>query len=336
MEEDILKNNSEDTIKQINDSTFSIVISNNNIKPNSGYPNNYLLADEEKLIQDQSVLGSEIDAIGAMENDVHLQIEYTKFSLLDKVQTSLEVAGFVPAFGAIPDVVNGIIYLFRGDFSNMGLSFIAAIPIYGDVIGLAAKSVKIAKKVKKGRTALHVVSETRVTIQAQIILDLAKKQNRKRISIFWTKRTEQEAKEVIKKVQDIDSSIQIQMLETTRPGRLMEKHTDILLEKAAKEIGLSSVEIQKLKKNEKLWDTVFQNSSTSKLKKTIETHQRIVSQRYAKKINKDDLVVEFFRKEDGKYKAGQASKAEIKTLLRRKRDARSSNVFDVMFELPKQ
>lgn len=336
MENERLKNDTEGTVKRVNEHTFAITVSNNDIKSNLDYSNHCLLNNEEKMIQDHSVLGSEIDVTGVMENGVRVQIEYTEHPLLDKIQTSLEIAGFVPAFGAIPDVANGIIYLCRGDFSNMSLSFVAAIPVYGDAIGLAAKSVKIAKKAKKGRTALHVVSEARVTTQAQIILDLAKKQNRKRISIFWTKGTEQEAKEVIKKVQRMDSSVQIQMLETTRPGKLMEKHTGLILEKAAIEIGLSSMEIQKLKKNGKLWDTVFSNASKSELKRGIEAHQRRVSQRYAKKIKKDDLVVEFFRKEDGRYKAGQASKAEIKTLLRRKRESGSSNVFDVMFELPKQ
>lgn len=70
-------------------------------------------------------------------------------SLLDKIQLGLDVAGFIPAFGAVPDILNGIIFLCRGDFINMGLSFVAAIPLYGDAIAAASKSIKYTSKLKK-------------------------------------------------------------------------------------------------------------------------------------------------------------------------------------------
>ena len=45
-------------------------------------------------------------------------------SFLEKTHTVLDVAGFIPGLGAIPDVANGLIYLCEGDFANMGISFL--------------------------------------------------------------------------------------------------------------------------------------------------------------------------------------------------------------------
>lgn len=54
--------------------------------------------------------------------------------LLDGVQGGLDVLGFVPVVGAIPDLINAGIYAARGNPTLAGISAIAAIPVVGDYI----------------------------------------------------------------------------------------------------------------------------------------------------------------------------------------------------------
>lgn len=80
-------------------------------------------------------------------------------SILDGIQLGLSVAGLVPAFGAVPDLLNAAISAARGNWSDAGLSVFAAVPLIGDVaagikltkIGVnAAKTAKITKAVRAG------------------------------------------------------------------------------------------------------------------------------------------------------------------------------------------
>lgn len=70
---------------------------------------------------------------------------------LDAVQTGLDVAGFVPGFGVLPDLFNAGISLARRDKARAGESLIAAIPIGGDAF----------KAGKMGMRAIDGVSATR-------------------------------------------------------------------------------------------------------------------------------------------------------------------------------
>lgn len=65
-------------------------------------------------------------------------------SVLDGIQLALDVAGFAPGVGAIPDLMNASISALRGNWGDAGLSLLAAVPLIGDV----AAGVKIAKKGK--------------------------------------------------------------------------------------------------------------------------------------------------------------------------------------------
>lgn len=65
-------------------------------------------------------------------------------SVLDGIQLALDAAGFVPGFGAIPDLTNAAISALRGNWAEAGLSVLAAVPIIGD----AAAAVKMAKRGK--------------------------------------------------------------------------------------------------------------------------------------------------------------------------------------------
>lgn len=66
----------------------------------------------------------------------------TADNVLDGIQLALDIAGFVPGFGAVPDLVNAAISAMRGNWGEAGMSVLAAVPLIGD----AAAGVKIAKK----------------------------------------------------------------------------------------------------------------------------------------------------------------------------------------------
>ena len=61
----------------------------------------------------------------------------------------LDVLGFIPVIGVIPDTVNGLWYMKEGDYFSAVASFVSAIPGWGDVVGLAGKSTKGCSKMSK-------------------------------------------------------------------------------------------------------------------------------------------------------------------------------------------
>lgn len=80
-----------------------------------------------------------------------------KDTLLDGIQMALDLAGFVPGVGAIPDLLNAAIYAVRGDNLNASLSLLAAVPGIGDAAAaakIAGKGVKLAKSAKKAENTI--------------------------------------------------------------------------------------------------------------------------------------------------------------------------------------
>lgn len=63
------------------------------------------------------------------------------------VHTVLDIAGFIPGLGAIPDLINAGIYAAEGDKLNAGLSLGAAVPIVGDAAKGTSMVVKGGKEV---------------------------------------------------------------------------------------------------------------------------------------------------------------------------------------------
>jgi hypothetical protein len=61
---------------------------------------------------------------------------------LDLTQGVLSIAGFVPGFGAAPDLINAGVSALRGDWAGAGMNALAAIPGFGD----AAAVGNIGKK----------------------------------------------------------------------------------------------------------------------------------------------------------------------------------------------
>ena len=73
-------------------------------------------------------------------------------SVLDGIQLALDAAGFVPGFGAVPDLINASISALRGNWADAGMSLLAAVPLIGDAaagVNIARKGVKAAKSIGK-------------------------------------------------------------------------------------------------------------------------------------------------------------------------------------------
>lgn len=70
-------------------------------------------------------------------------------SALDIVHGALDIAGFIPVLGAIPDGVNAAIYAVEGDWANAGLSAVAMVPAWGDGVKLAEMGGKTVIKLSE-------------------------------------------------------------------------------------------------------------------------------------------------------------------------------------------
>ena len=86
-------------------------------------------------------------------------------STSDWIHTGLDVLGMLPGIGAAFDVANGVLYLVEGNYGEAALSFVSAIPGYGDAIGganAARKGLSFANtalaSARKGSSASEYVN----------------------------------------------------------------------------------------------------------------------------------------------------------------------------------
>lgn len=85
-------------------------------------------------------------------------------AVLDGIQTALDLAGFAPGVGAVPDLLNAAISACRGNWAEAGLSILAAVPLIGDVAAgakLANRGVKMAKAAQKVEKTTKVGKEVK-------------------------------------------------------------------------------------------------------------------------------------------------------------------------------
>jgi hypothetical protein len=66
---------------------------------------------------------------------------------LEMLHDALNIAGLIPALGAVPDAINAGIYLVEGDWTNAGISAIAMVPVFGDAANVAKIGEKTVLKV---------------------------------------------------------------------------------------------------------------------------------------------------------------------------------------------
>ena len=100
--------------------------------------NRFALKSEEEILKKQE------------EEELAENAKLDVNSVLDGIQTALDLAGFAPGVGAAPDLLNAAISACRGNWAEAGLSVLAAVPLVGDVaagVKLAKRGVKMAKSV---------------------------------------------------------------------------------------------------------------------------------------------------------------------------------------------
>lgn len=86
------------------------------------------------------------DALGTK---IELKVNTGWARVSGAIHTVLDIAGFIPGLGAIPDLINAGIYAAEGDWKNAAMSGFAAVPGLGD----GAKATSMA--VKGGRELLE-------------------------------------------------------------------------------------------------------------------------------------------------------------------------------------
>lgn len=274
--------------------------------------------DGSIIQKSESFFAIEINASKQIDN------EEKSRGFIDNVHTALDMAGFIPALGAIPDVANGIVYLCQKDFVNMGLSFVAAIPGIGDTIVAGSKAVKYGSKLAKSKcvTSAGVKRFYGEEIEKQAIyaVKMAKDGGVKKISMLWTNGTKYNAKAFIKEVNKIDPKINIKMLETTIEGVQMEKKVNRILVETSVKYGIPKDVVFKSLKAGNLWGDVFNrwfknsnhNKKLARIKSKCEKIQKKASEEYADSITKDYII----RYRQQGMSLGQASKYEQKVLNR--------------------
>ena len=75
------------------------------------------------------------------------------------IHNILDVAGFIPGFGAFSDALNSIVYALEGDWYNAGMSALAVIPGLGDIAKGIEKASKLFRKSGKIYKALNSASK---------------------------------------------------------------------------------------------------------------------------------------------------------------------------------
>lgn len=181
-------------------------------------------------------------------------------SVLDGIQLALDLAGFVPGFGAIPDLTNAAISALRGNWAEAGLSVLAAVPIIGDASAgakLASKGMRIAKDINKARKIV-LAKEARKYISREItkkeLLNLGICHSEKEVVFFqkalrgerknfatdfYRKHGMTDKKDVASHVNGIDLNHAIKVKEMPPPNELI-RYNEPGKEKGGSYFGVSS------------------------------------------------------------------------------------------------
>lgn len=285
---------------------------NENEKNNDAHSNDSLLNTEEEHslgngldLGDRLDLGTDIQ----INNESELKTNSEKDkgqTILNWVHGVLDVGGFIPAFGAIPDLLNGFIYLCEKDWGNMGLSFVAAVPLLGDGVAAVSKTIKYSKSVKSISNTLNSNKEV------------------KQVYFFWTKNSKFNAIELKNKLQTIHPNIKFHMLEKTNNGIIMEKKVNRKLVELAKKSNMESNEIFRGLRSGTLFNDVFKFNKKGKptrFKKEfgdIETYQKRRSKKYAEQVANLENTLIFLVKGKGEIREGSIFKQIEEPALKKK------------------
>ncbi|MDE7322758.1 MAG: hypothetical protein K2N73_08460, partial [Lachnospiraceae bacterium] len=107
---------------------------------------------------------------------------------LDGLQLVLDIAGMIPVFGAIPDLINAGVSLARGNYVEAAMSAFAAIPGIGDAAGALKTGAKVVKTVTKLTKAQKIIKTIQLIYQG-LQLAYSVYQKRDAIANLWNKLT---------------------------------------------------------------------------------------------------------------------------------------------------
>lgn len=211
---------------------------------------NILGSDSDYLLNDKLENSKDVLCTG---DDNHEE----KHPIIDGIQATLDVAGVLGPWGAIPDAVNGLIYLCRGDFESMKFSLLAIFtPIPSGIAKGAANGTKQISKITSQKGY-----------------------------VFWSGgSTARNAAEKFAKENGLTT------LEMTRAGKHMDKRVRVSSMKKARENGHSWLEIHNAKQNDDLYKLLTDEQNAVNMKQW----ERI-SKRYAEIAAKSGDEIHYFR-----------------------------------------
>jgi hypothetical protein len=96
-------------------------------------------------------------------------------SVMDIVHGALDIAGFIPVLGAVPDGINAVIYAAEGDWVNAGVSAVAMVPAFGDGAKLSYKTGKYVVEAS-GKTVVKMGEEQLARNLKQVAAERTAKQ----------------------------------------------------------------------------------------------------------------------------------------------------------------
>lgn len=324
MTEDKYINSGCGIIRQTGESSFSLTITNSKSCVEAD-THSVIPRKEEEEIEDEV----EIESLDFDDDSIEIEEDSNKeekaSSAIDKVQTLLDVAGFIPAFGAVPDLINGLIYTVRGDFVNAGLSFVAAIPLYGDTVAGVSKGMKYASKsikttnqglirikIARGVKKFKIKGKKSIRREAKKIVEDAQKHGKTEISFLWTNGTYKKyAEPLYNEIRHRYPNMKVNLFEQTPIGKNMVKNVNNRLASEAKKLKIPQSEIDKSMRKDTLWTDFFDEWAKDKnykqLKDELQSYQREQSTIYY------DLIHEHHVIEVRKYghRPGQGNMAEL-------------------------
>jgi hypothetical protein len=137
--------------------------------------------------------------------------QHQSLSTMDIVHGALDIAGFIPVLGAIPDGLNAGIYAVEGDWVNAGFSLVAMVPLWGDGVKLAQiggkASIRISEKagLRLGEEGIaKVLKEGRAAGQAEKAVAHATEDTAKALSKVEQKATGGAADEALKESEKVE------------------------------------------------------------------------------------------------------------------------------------
>ncbi|MGM0501836.1 MAG: hypothetical protein ACQERJ_04855 [Bacillota bacterium] len=81
-------------------------------------------------------------------------------TVVDSIQLGLDIAGMIPAVGAVADLANAGIAAARGNYAEAGLSLVAAVPGIGQLSAAGKLGTKAGKVSKYGAKAAKAIAKT--------------------------------------------------------------------------------------------------------------------------------------------------------------------------------